>query len=149
MLSCTTVGQLLLHLDLGTSLHATVCSEVGDSAGARLFSRLQGLPLRRSHAVARLGSYSCRGGEPLAIRLQFAQEAEQLQHTFLHEIAHFLDHQTRSGAGAYRNPHGQSWQHWLRLLGAESGDQVAVLKLNNLFTHIPFALNAEGTASFI
>ncbi len=120
MLSCTTVGQLLRYLELCASLKDKVYAELGETRGAKLFSQLQELPLRKSHAVTRLGSYSCRGAEPLSIRLQFAQESEQLQQTFLHEIAHFLDHQTRSGGGAYRNPHGRSWQHWVRVVGVES-----------------------------
>lgn len=121
MLSCRTVGEILYFLGLYESLQGAVCGELGSSRGEELLIQLQQLPLKRSHAVTRLGSYSCRGAKPLAIRLQFAQEPEQLEQTLLHEIAHFLDHQTRSLRGPYRNPHGRSWQSWLQRVGGAGG----------------------------
>lgn len=67
----------------------------------------------------------------MAIRLQFAQEEDQLRQTLLHEVAHFLDHQTREPAGAYRNPHGRSWLSWLRLIGGQQdvGDSAEMARL--------------------
>lgn len=121
MLNCRTVGELLYLLGLFADLQERVCAELGGSRGEELLLQLQLLPLKRSHAVTRLGSYSCRGAKPLSIRLQFAQEPEQLEQTLLHEIAHFLDHQTRSLRGPYRNPHGRSWQYWLQVVGGANG----------------------------
>lgn len=121
MLSCRTVGELLYFLGLYGSLQEQVGAALGKTRGEKLLVQLQQLPLKQSHAVTRLGSYSCRGAIPLAIRLQFAQEPEQLEQTLLHEIAHFLDHQTRNLRGPYRNPHGRSWQYWLQLVGGADG----------------------------
>jgi hypothetical protein len=119
MLNCSTVGELLYYLDLFDSLEILIRAELGPDRGDAVLIQLQQLPLKKSQAVTRLGSYSCAGAKPLAIRLQFAQEEEQLKQTFLHEIAHFLDHQTRNPPGPYRNPHGRSWKYWLQLIGAD------------------------------
>jgi len=121
VLSCTTVGELLYFLGIFEPLHQQIIDDLGRRSGEELLIRLQQLPLKRSHAVTRLGSYSCRGPKALSIRLQFAQEQEQLEQTLLHEIAHFLDHQTRNPPGPYRNPHGRSWQYWLKRIGGGSG----------------------------
>ncbi len=119
MLKCSTVGELLYFLGIFEPLQAQIITELGTPRGEQLLIQLQQLPLKQSHAVTRLGSYNCHGEKPLSIRLQFAQEPEQLQQTLLHEIAHFLDHQTRPVPGSYRNPHGKSWQYWLERVGAD------------------------------
>lgn len=121
MLNCVRVGELLEKLGLAPALREQVVAVLGRKRADDLLERLAALPLKRSRALTRLGSYSCRGGRPLAIRLQFAQEENQLRQTLLHEIAHFLDHQTRPAPGAYRNPHGRSWQAWLARIGGEPG----------------------------
>jgi len=128
VLNCSTVGELLFFLGIFDTLQDRVLTNLGSAKGQPLLIQLQQLPLKKSHAVTRLGSYSCRGPDPLAIRLQFAQEQEQLIQTLLHEIAHFFDHQTRSSPGNYSNPHGQSWKFWLHLIGAdkEPGRSVAM-----------------------
>jgi predicted SprT family Zn-dependent metalloprotease len=118
MLNCKTVGELLYFLGLFESLQGRVNDVLGNRAESLLI-QLRQLPLKKSHAVTRLGSYSCRGAEALSIRLQFAQELEQLEQTLLHEVAHFLDHQTRDTRGPYRNPHGRSWRYWLELVGGD------------------------------
>ncbi len=131
MLNCLTVGELLYFLGLFEFLQGQVIEELGRTRGEELLIQLQQLPLKKSHAVTRLGSYSCRGSKALSIRLQFVQEENQLEQTLLHEIAHFLDHQTRHTKGSYRNPHGYSFQSWLKLVGAdsESGSSVAMRNL--------------------
>jgi len=131
LLNCKTVGELLCFLGLLEPLQEQVSTELGTSKAEELFIQLQPLPLKKSHAVTRLGSYSCRGAKPLSIRLQFAQEEDQLQQTLLHEIAHFLDHQTRVSPGPYRYPHGQSWKYWLKRIGGgdDSGASIAMSTL--------------------
>jgi len=129
MIRCSTVGRLIEHLELTTLLKSQISAEVGPHQSSLLLDRLWALPLKRSYAVMRLGSYACRGEDPLAIRLQFAQEDHHLRQTFLHEIAHFLDHQTRKDRRNYRRPHGQSWQRWLFLIsGAEDGTTSEAMK---------------------
>ena len=100
------------------SMIATVITERLDQREATtLIARLEQLPVKRSHAVQRLGSYVAKGSEPLAIRLQFAQESEQLSATFLHELAHACDHLTHQNGRPYRQAHGPGWQEWMSAFG--------------------------------
>jgi hypothetical protein len=119
MLTCRCVGDLLRQLDLHDQLYEQVKNEIGEEEALPLFDELTRLPLKSSRAVTRLGSYSFKGPRPLAIRLQFTQEEASLRQTLLHEIAHFLDHQTTTPGQTYRNPHGRNWQHWLRQIGGQ------------------------------
>jgi len=76
------------------------------------------MSVRPSRALTRLGSYVSRGGQPVCIRLQFAQEPEQLQETLLHEVAHACDHMVNQPGVSYRNPHGEGWRRWMAAFGA-------------------------------
>ncbi len=131
MLNCRFVGELLERFDLGAFLQIQVSAELGTEKARELLARLYQLPLKNSRAVTRLGSYSFRDAKPLAIRLQFAQEEESLRQTLLHEIAHFLDHQTLLPNQNSRQPHGRSWQRWLERLGGQqnSGNSAALQQL--------------------
>ena len=82
-----------------------------------VLQQIYNLPVRKSHAVRRLGSYVARGGEPIEIRLQFALEETKLVETFLHELAHCLDHLTNQNGKPYRRAHGPGWQRWASALG--------------------------------
>jgi len=98
----------------------------------RLLQRLAALPVKRSHALQRLGSYVARGGEPLAIRLQFAQESQQLIATFLHEVAHACDHLSYQNGKPYRRAHGHGWQAWMAALGQQDDVRGASNALSTL-----------------
>lgn len=79
------------------------------------------IPIRNSWAARRLGSYVSKGDKPVCIRLQFAQEPDVLEHTFLHEIAHACDHLScRQQRRPYRGSHRSSWKYWARALGVET-----------------------------
>jgi hypothetical protein len=98
-----------------------------------LLQKIAHLPVQRSHAVRRLGSYVARGGEPVAIRLQFAQEDALLVETFLHELAHCLDHQTNQSGKTYRRAHGAGWQRWaaaLQIAPERCGESEALKQLH-------------------
>jgi len=82
-----------------------------------LLDKISSLPIKKSHAVRRLGSYVARRGEPVEIRLQFALEEHLLIETFLHELAHCLDHLTNQTGQPYRRAHGKGWQEWAVALG--------------------------------
>jgi len=97
-----------------------------------VLQRLAVLPVKRSHALQRLGSYVARGGEPLAIRLQFAQEPQQLIATFLHEVAHACDHLSHQNGKPYRRAHGSGWQAWMAALGQKDEVRGASAALNEL-----------------
>ena len=114
------VGDLLEELSLEPYLRGVLERELGRQRGTELLQSLKDLPLLASHALTRLGSYRWYGSDPLSIRLQFAQEPELLRQTLLHEVAHFLDHQTRPDRSRYRQPHGDRWQHWYRLIGGRT-----------------------------
>lgn len=116
-----TVGALLSAMELWEGLRHDVIEQLGPHRALPLLKELDQLPLKSSRALTRLGSYRSRGGSALEIRLQFEQDADQLKQTLLHEVAHFLDHQTRKGKRSYRTPHGAAWQQWMRLLGADLG----------------------------
>ena len=98
-----------------------------------LLQQVAELPVRRSHAVRRLGSYVTRGGVPVAIRLQFAQEEEVLIETFLHELAHCLDHLTNQNGKPYRRAHGEGWRRWataLQIAPERCGESEAMQQLH-------------------
>jgi predicted SprT family Zn-dependent metalloprotease len=116
-----TVGELLVHLHMQEELRQRIVEQLGARRAAPLSRELEALPLKSSRALTRLGSYVSSGSKALAIRLQFAQEEDQLRQTLLHEVAHFLDHRTRRRPGSYRNPHGSSWREWLEKIGGEPG----------------------------
>jgi len=106
-----------LATELG--LWADICEHIDGYAGrksTRLLAQLADLPVKRSRATRRLGSFAVQNGKPLCIRLQFSQEPENLKQTFLHEIAHVCDHLTRSLFRS-RRAHGPSWQAWAKVLG--------------------------------
>ena len=101
--------ELELWNVIRTVIHDRLLPHDADS----LIVQLSQLPIKRSHAVQRLGSYVARGGEPQAIRLQFVQEPEQLRTTFLHELAHACDHLTNQSGRPYRQAHGVGWRQWM------------------------------------
>ena len=110
-----------LSRELG--LWEDICENIRSFAGrksARLIDLLAELPIERSHATRRLGSYVTRNGRPVCIRLQFAQEPENLKQTLLHELAHACDHLSVRFAGRYRRAHGPSWQAWAEALGTSA-----------------------------
>ena len=112
-----TVLSLAEELGLWSLLTAVIVERLDSREASTLLARLEQLPVKRSHAVQRLGSYVAKGGEALAIRLQFAQEPEQLRHTFLHELAHACDHLSHQSGRSYRQAHGPGWQEWMAAFG--------------------------------
>jgi predicted SprT family Zn-dependent metalloprotease len=112
-----TVVSLAEELELWRSICAVIRVELTTAQATALIDRLTLLPVKRSHAVQRLGSYVARGGEPQAIRLQFAQETEQLRTTFLHELAHACDHLSNQSGRPYRQAHGAGWRRWMIAFG--------------------------------
>ncbi len=100
--------------------------------GEQLLDNLAAIPVVSSRASRRLGCYVFCGDEPVCIRLQFAQEPENLRQTFLHEIAHACDHLSQHG-GSRRVAHGNSWRQWALALGidtATTGRSVAIVALH-------------------
>lgn len=82
-----------------------------------LLEGIKSLPVRKSRALRRLGSYVSRSARPVEIRLQFALEEEKLVETFLHELAHCFDHLTNQAGTEYRIAHGEGWRNWALALG--------------------------------
>lgn len=112
-----TVKQLAEKLSLWQHIEGVASATLGE--GCRLpLDVLARIPIVRSRATRRLGSYVSKGTKPVCIRLQFAQEPEVLKQTFLHEVAHACDHlfSTRF-CRSYRRPHGPGWQGWAQALG--------------------------------
>ena len=112
-----TVVSLAEEFGLWRTICAVIRTELTTEQATALIDRLTRLPVKRSHAVQRLGSYVARGGEPQAIRLQFAQEPEQLRITFLHELAHACDHLSNQSGRPYRQAHGTGWRRWMIAFG--------------------------------
>jgi predicted SprT family Zn-dependent metalloprotease len=110
----TTVQTLAEQLQLWEQ----IASAVTATGYGQILEQLARLPVKKSRATRSLGAYVSRGGDPVCIRLQFAQEEEQLKDTLLHEIAHACDHLSRRPSGAYRCAHGESWRLWASALGA-------------------------------
>ena len=111
-----TVEKLALGLGLWAEISNRIIGAHGRN-GQNLLDRLTQLPVKGSRATRTLGSYVSRDGIPVCIRLQFAQEPDNLRQTLLHEIAHFCDQQSRPVGQQYRQSHGLSWQYWAKVLG--------------------------------
>ncbi len=110
----TDVKYLAEQLGLWPQISAAIAR----SGQTRLLQTIASLPVRKSSATRSLGAYVSKAGQPLCIRLQFAQETEQLKDTLLHEIAHACDHLYHQSDKAYRRAHGPNWRAWAQALGA-------------------------------
>ncbi len=108
------VNQFITEYNLAARVEAGLGSAGYDSS---LLKAVGSLPVRKSHAVRRLGAYVTRGADPSEIRLQFALPEQELVDTFLHELAHCLDHRTNQKGKPYRRAHGSGWQRWAEALG--------------------------------
>lgn len=121
----TLAGQL--------GLWPQIAAAIVRSGEKKLLEKIAGLPVRRSSATRSLGAYVSKAGLPVCIRLQFAQEEQQLKDTLLHEIAHACDHLSQQPGKAYRRAHGPTWRAWARALGTSDqsrGHSEAVAQLH-------------------
>lgn len=116
MNSFLTVEILARQLALWDGVESTVVRHQPAQA-AKLLRCVADLPVVRSRSTRTLGCYVSRHAVPLCIRLQFKQEALLLQDTFIHEIAHLLDHLTNFEGRPYRGAHRVGWQCWVVALG--------------------------------
>ncbi len=114
-----TVYDLAIKLDLWPQITSAINTAV-PAASAELLARIAKVPVKPSWATRTLGAYVSRQGLPVCIRLQFAQEAENLRETFLHELAHLCDHLCHQPGQRYRRAHGPQWQNWAQLLGTQA-----------------------------
>lgn len=134
-----TVLSLAEQLGLWSMIEAVIRDRCAPQAADRLIERIGRLPVKRSHAVQRLGSYVAKGGEAQEIRLQFAQEPQQLRITFLHELAHACDHLTNQPGRPYRKAHGPGWRQWMSAFGQPAtarGDSAALAALRERRTKV-------------
>ncbi len=126
------VRLLAVELTLWPQIVAAVEAQCTAVSGRQLLEKLAVIPVAPSRASRRLGCYAFRGTEPVAIRLQFAQEADNLRQTFLHEVAHACDHLNQQ-SGSRRIAHGNSWRQWALALGidtATTGRSAALVALH-------------------
>lgn len=127
-----TVVDLAHKLNLWTKITTAVAAALPVAEADKLLSRLAALPVRPSRATRSLGAYVSKAGEPVCIRLQFAQEPGNLRETFLHELSHCCDHLCHQTGQRYRRAHGPHWRFWAKLLGAapqRCGKSAALEKL--------------------
>lgn len=132
--SCHDVESLARELDLWSLIQRAIASCVDPDFIAPFVKAIACLPVRPSRATRRLGSYSSTAGQPSSIRLQFSQEPDQLQETFLHEVAHACDHLHRLPGRPYRQAHGEGWIFWMKrfgLSGRVRGESPALQELYN------------------
>ncbi len=111
------VAEVAGELGVWELFSDAVARRLNPARAFALIERLGALPVRRSHAVGLLGSYVHRAGEPLAIRLQTAQEPALLRTTLLHELAHACEHLTAANPGRHRCTHGPDWRQWAEAFG--------------------------------
>lgn len=114
-----TVKQFALRDQLWLQIVTAVAGFLPEPAAGQLLRQIAELPVRPSRATRSLGGYVSKAGLPVSIRLQFAQEADSLRDTFLHELAHLCDHLCNQPGKAYRRAHGPHWQQWAQRLGIE------------------------------
>lgn len=129
-----TVKQIADELRLWQQIEMAVNGILTDGSAPAFLETIAKIPIQKSSATRRLGAYISMGGKPICIRLQFAQEPDNLQHTFLHEVAHACDHLSRKGGrNAYRRAHGATWKVWAKALGTSTqccGESEAVRALH-------------------
>ena len=129
-----TVKQLAEELHLWSQIEATVENVLTDDSVAVFLEKIAQIPIQKSWATRRLGAYVSMGKDPICIRLQFAQEPDNLKQTFLHEVAHACDHLSqKTGRQPYRRAHGPTWKVWVKELGIPPrycGESEAVKKLH-------------------
>ena len=129
-----TVKQIADEFQLWSQIETAIAGVLTEESVLIFLRRIARIPIQKSSATRRLGAYVSKGGEPICIRLQFAQEADILKQTFLHEVAHACDHLSRKGRRqAYRRAHGSSWKVWARALGGSTqccGESEAVRALH-------------------
>jgi len=113
-----TVKQIADEFSLWEQIETAVNGILGEGAASALLEKIARIPIHKSRATRRLGAYVFLGKEPICIRLQFAQEPDNLKQTFLHEVAHACDHLNQNGGRqSYRRAHGLSWKSWAKELG--------------------------------
>ena len=129
-----TVKQIADEFQLWSRIEAAVTGMLSEQSVLIFLEKIATIPIKKSCSTRRLGVYVSKGGEPLCIRLQFAQEVDSLKQTFLHEVAHACDHLSRKGDHqAYSKAHGSSWKVWARTLGISTqscGESEAVRALH-------------------
>ena len=129
-----TIKQIATELSLWQQIEKAVNGILPERHASALLEKIAKIPIKRSSATRRLGAYVSLASEPVCIRLQFAQEPENLKHTFLHEVAHACDHLNRKGVRqSDRRAHGSSWKKWAKALGISTacrGESSAVRALH-------------------
>ena len=129
-----TAKQLAVELDLWQEIEKAVAGILPKRSVADFLDKISQIPIQKSSATRRLGAYVSTAGEPVCIRLQFAQEPENLRQTFLHEVAHACDHLNRKRARQpYHRAHSDSWKNWAKALGISTecrGESEAVRALH-------------------
>ena len=129
-----TVKQHAEEWGLWQHIEFAVEGMIAKRSVAGFLEKIASIPVQKSRATRRLGVYVSRGGEAVCIRLQFAQEPDNLKQTFLHEVAHACDHLSHKGwHKSYRRAHGPSWKSWAKALATSPhscGESEAVRDLH-------------------
>ena len=129
-----TVKQIAEKYQLWQQIEKAVNGILTGGSASVLLEKIAQIPIHKSWATRRLGAYVSMGKDPICIRLQFAQEPDNLKQTFLHEVAHACDHLSREdNHQRYRRAHGLSWKTWAKELGISPrscGESEAVKKLH-------------------
>lgn len=128
-----TVKSLASELSLWSRIEAAVATRLSARRAKKLLRQLADIPVQRSRAVRRLGSYVSQSGRPVCIRLQFAQEPETLSETFLHEVAHACDHLSQPFGWRPSQAHGPKWQKWAGVLGITPSASGRSAELDKLY----------------
>lgn len=111
-----TVERLSTQLDVWSRICEVITQESLIASG-NLIAQISQVPVKTSRSTTTLGCYVSRGGKPCCIRIQFDQEPELIVQTFLHEVAHLLDHLISFSGKPYRGAHRSGWVRWAVALG--------------------------------
>ena len=130
-----TVKQIAAELKLWGQITKAVENSLIDISSAEFLAQIGAIPIKKSWATCRLGAYVTMGDKPLCIRLQMAQEPENLKQTLLHEVAHACDHLSNHNRNKRpRLIHGPGWKAWAISLGIapqRCGESAALKQLHH------------------
>ena len=105
----------LVLLPRRSPLHPQLSAALDAAAGLHGFvTDLEAVPVRPTATTRQSGCYRMRGGDPIDLRVSSRHDRVPL--SFLHELAHLLDHQMAPQPRRFASPTHRAFRPWRELL---------------------------------